>query len=1059
MPPAARPPFLKQLVLTRHFARSLGLSYDVLLTRLSQTAPGIGADGATQFFHALAGVVGTSIDRDALRRYDTRLIAHEAHIGRRRASEGRVFRLTYFQYLACLAVEWYLDRFSQDAAKLMAELEAARVDLAPHLPAYTTPDIAKLAVFMSIGAGKTLVMHINLLQFLHYRPLGREPNSILLITPNEELSHQHRRELELSDLLNLNIEVREITKFFVTGEGAKPKGGESLAVDQFGGPNLLLVDEGHKGTKSDNTTERAWRNIREALAGHDDRFSIKPGFTFEYSATFAQIAALDGDLSDEYAKSTIVEFAYGRFWRDGYGKDFRVLNTRANDESADLVMAAGLLAFYQQTRWFDEHRADAHEYRVETPLMVFLGSKVQAKDSEVMRTVTFLDRAGRDTPWLARLIEKVLTIGGVQQTFAGDPLDFEMVRSLGLGSTELAADVAARVFGGKGGFLAIRVNENEIGLRSKGAPADHYFGVINVGNARDVHTTLLETGIADGGEDRLTDSLFKSIDRRAEIKVLIGAKRFIEGWSSWRVAAMGLINVGRGEGSQIVQMFGRGVRLLGKCGDLRRSSANARAGVPRGLELLERLMVFGVRADYMTAFLESLEREGAGRTILEAPVDCSFDFAGAKLLTLHSQGDFKDEVVAFSAAAARAQQVVIESHLTVTVGLGQSQSLGQDNNVVHGLALAEADFEKLVLDMYALKSANGWRNLWLSTTQLREFVDKMATLRASADYFSGPDARQRRYAAARECLTNAVSQFYRGEERRFLSARLTTRELTSHDGNMPWIADGQGSSRLAYRLEIEAANEVVAAALANLKRDMGSRLAPDTFERIRYVIANNVGLDNVAAEIAAVFESGNFAVKNDDLSAPIPRLFAPEHVYAPLLISRPARIDKGQLDFDFDAPTLGFRSQPPMLVESEAHFVWHLREFWKSNANKAPFKECNLYLLRNLPHRGVGFFRTEGFFPDFLLWLKRGKKQALAFVEPKGILLNWPQDKLDMLAQLRDIKLSLPLRGFLVSQTPFADLAKHHAGTTQESMQKAGIVFAHDPDFAGHILKELRATL
>jgi len=33
--------------------------------------------------------------------------------------------------------------------------------------------------------------------------------------------------------------------------------------------------------------------------------------------------------------------------------------------------------------------------------------------------------------------------------------------------------------------------------------------------------------------------------------LLIGAKKFIEGWSSWRVSAMALLNIGSGEGSKL----------------------------------------------------------------------------------------------------------------------------------------------------------------------------------------------------------------------------------------------------------------------------------------------------------------------------------------------------------------------------------------------------------------------------------------------------------------------------------------------------------------------------
>ena len=56
------------------------------------------------------------------------------------------------------------------------------------------------------------------------------------------------------------------------------------------------------------------------------------------------------------------------------------------------------------------------------------------------------------------------------------------------------------------------------------------------------------------------------------INVLIGSKKFTEGWNSWRVSTMGLMNVGKSEGSEIIQLFGRGVRLKGYGMCLKRSS-------------------------------------------------------------------------------------------------------------------------------------------------------------------------------------------------------------------------------------------------------------------------------------------------------------------------------------------------------------------------------------------------------------------------------------------------------------------------------------------------------
>ncbi len=76
---------------------------------------------------------------------------------------------------------------------------------------------------------------------------------------------------------------------------------------------------------------------------------------------------------------------------------------------------------------------------------------------------------------------------------------------------------------------------------------------------------------------------------------------------------MGLMNVGKGEGAQIIQLFGRGVRLKGYDMSLKRSGkAQLPEGVerPKHISVLETLGIFGIHADYMAQFRDFLEEEG-----------------------------------------------------------------------------------------------------------------------------------------------------------------------------------------------------------------------------------------------------------------------------------------------------------------------------------------------------------------------------------------------------------------------------------------------------------------
>lgn len=79
------------------------------------------------------------------------------------------------------------------------------------------------------------------------------------------------------------------------------------------------------------------------------------------------------------------------------------------------------------------------------------------------------------------------------------------------------------------------------------------------------------------------------------------------------VSTMGLMNVGKGGGAQIIQLFGRGVRLKGFEWSLKRSAGTQ---LPKGVErpkyiaAQETLGIFGIHADYMAQLRDFLEEEG-----------------------------------------------------------------------------------------------------------------------------------------------------------------------------------------------------------------------------------------------------------------------------------------------------------------------------------------------------------------------------------------------------------------------------------------------------------------
>lgn len=1011
--------FVRSLLLVEHLAEQLGGRYSDLLRRLSESA----ADGHS-FVGAVASREGRLLPDAKLRRYDANIRRHEARIGALRPD----FRLTYFQWLAALFVEMTLDALRSGPDQWMRGLEARRQSFAPFLSPYRPDDLRKLACFMATGSGKTLLLHLNLLQFLDYGLF--EPNNILLLTPNESLSRQHRADLESSGLDGLGVRIIEITKLYVDGSrGRRPKKGESLPTSQFEGPNLLLVDEGHKGGSSatDARGEREWRAIREALAAGST--PANRGFVFEYSATFAQMAAGDPELYDEYAKCVVADFGYARFHGDGYGKDFRILNAKARD-GADLTLSAGLLTFYRQVRAADEHPESLAEYQLASPLWVALGKSVTAANADVAELLAFLDRAASDTRWLAEQFDRVLRdISLTQGTLEGDPLELGPLK--GVDANQLAIDCQARLFGGAGRLRLHLVSDKEIGLRSMAAADDRYCALVRVGEARTFVNQAQESGKLDvGEEDRLTGSLFDRIESDTQLRFLIGAKMFVEGWSSWRVSAMALMNVGRGAGSEIVQMFGRGVRLRGRGMRLKRAGAAA----PEAVRLLETLNVFGVRADYLQTFVETLRHEGVARVVHYWPL-CEYappvDSLG--LMTLEGD-DVPFEGVVVPDAKRDAARIVLDGGLSLVVGMSGAAAVGTASRKQYsvagwldgGAAYAEAlDWRR-----------NSPSDRVVVSPQIIDALLAESTVEAPAGEFDADDEQtvRRKQALAAQCVRRALENACNQSRREFYAKRMRPAPLRVADNpNFP-RQEVDGRSMLAVRIEAQATEDLVAELRMRIEEmQRGGVLSAETAGRMLTVLNEASGVGNVSLRVQELLKLAG-AEAADDGTAPLPRMYFDRHLYAPLFVDQPFVDRNGQLAL-FGSAESGVRLNPPPLNEGEARFVHDLRVFWRNECSSKIWKDVEIYLLRNQARTGVGFFTGAGFYPDFLLWMKRESRQVLSFVEPKGLGRDWPRDKIELLRSLPEQSCeNLPLLGFTVASTPLAAIKQLKPEATAESL-------------------------
>jgi len=285
-----------------------------LLADMKEAAEGFDSSGRSYVYHRLeARGDKVKIPLANLARYDDNVREHLRAMNARRPEP---ITLRYFQHVAVLYTEIFLDRYFNRRGEMLRSLNsfvedrnASKTTGEPKDAKFSESDLKKLAFWMATGSGKTLIMHINYRQFLHYNPASAGLDNILLITPNEGLSEQHMAEMSVSGIpcrrFDLNesglmmagkdaVRVIEITKLVEEKRG----GGVSVPVEAFEGNNLIFVDE--------------------------------TGFTFEYSATFGQAltAARNDRLTAEYGKAIVFDYSYRYFHGDGYGKDFRILNLK-----------------------------------------------------------------------------------------------------------------------------------------------------------------------------------------------------------------------------------------------------------------------------------------------------------------------------------------------------------------------------------------------------------------------------------------------------------------------------------------------------------------------------------------------------------------------------------------------------------------------------------------------------------------------------------------------------------------------------------------------------------
>jgi hypothetical protein len=1072
---------------------------DALTRPTGDPKEGRDQDGLHYFYHDLSR--SGLLEQEAAGLTNEDLLRYEEGIGtvtRKVMEAERGFDWKYFQWLCLLFTEIYLERYFHEREQLLQNLNAFVDRFNSHwtayedIPSYEEDDLNKVCVQMATGSGKTLLMHAQLMQFRRYaEEAGKDGDfrRALLVTPNERLSSQHIQEVQATQNLHATNFLTERTSLFGQASGLDrldvidihnlkdEEGDKSIATRSLGDSNLLLVDEGHRGMSgSKNKGEKlgAWMRRRKQLA--------ERGFTFEYSATFAQAVSASGSskVSNDYAKSILFDYAYRWFYEDGYGKDYKIDNLPKPDQATlervrktghpktaerleqtaavgsalqPKFLTAALLKFYQQLRIyekkFDDRRSRNRKFHLEKPLWVFVGGKVTSgrgkrdRMSDVATVLEFLASFLADgvdgTEYVGYIDELIDQDGSTTGLIDEDGRDvfsnaFGFLgerRAAGETPQDIYQDILQRVFQNRaGGTLNLERLTGESGeVVLRVGAANEPFGLINVGDAKGL-CDHVESSI-DEDEVPLTvttsqfnEPVFKKVkDSDAPYNLLLGSRKFIEGWDCWRVSTLGLMNIGKSEGAQIIQLFGRGVRLKGYEWSLKRSGhVDTEGAPPDWISELETLNVFGIEANYMEQFQQVLADEGLPgneeRKQVRVPLNVTYDF-GKELKVLRPKTKSTDgtpyDFVADGPVPMVGEipdyfddhTVEVDFYPRIEAITSQSRTEARDKNQesLGDAQLALLDIDQLYFNLEQYKSERAWHNLNITREGIRSVLltPSWYELRIPSSEItpSGFDGVERLQRVALELLKRYTDRLYKYRKRAFNEPRLEVQKLTPEDDNIP-DADH-------YTITVDGSEEQLV----------------QQIERF----AARMDFDNPPA---SPFE-GLIHFTN-----------AKEHLFEPVL-----HVERGS----------DLTIRPVSLNENEFDFVVALKDWCEEQETLLANHEAELYLLRNQSRgKGVGFFEAGNFHPDFIMWLLKEDEQYVTFIDPHGLHDTGPGDaRIELTEDIKNVegRINEPnviLNSILLSPTRREKL---DWGKDDEWFPANNIFFLHGDDYIQQIFKTL----
>jgi hypothetical protein len=806
-----------------------------------------------------------------------------------------------------------------------------------------------LAYWMATGSGKTIIMHLNILQYIAHCKNFRD-FEIIMTTPGVNLIDQHERELT-PFIEFLNTKYRNAVRLTIDTTAAllnKPN-------DFFDFPEsksyrrLILVDEAHIGlsTTGNTGTDGAFMTLRK-------RLNIENSFLFEYSATFHNIS---GDLEKDYEKSIVYDYNYNLFYKDGYGKDyyFQQVGDDVLEKSFDDNLHRNLSVINEKIDlWHnidysvqkDIFKASQHP---DKPLIAFMGNTVNNKDKS----------AKNEDPEVSDITNIV--------NFLADLSDEQKATYKYLFNEE---------FTGKLTLTRNPETDDEI-LLSYGNGG--YWGIVNVGNGAKFINDLENDNVIKNPRDKVIVSnierySFKNIDsQNSPINVLIGSRKFAEGWNCFRVSVIGLINLGSSKGNKIIQIFGRGVRIKGLKNNGKRTFPEHNEDYFKlknskeedKLRKIETLTVFSLKKSYLETFTGAVNKELEIIKKYEIEVNPS-------IIKLNDNKEIKFEEFRKRIPIFKLSKVdIAQRRVSLLVNNSFKVQFNQNNNTkedtVNNFSInldyrpdrntegvnIKGELANFLNDYSAFVNLNKLQHLisefqednglYVNTNNVQITITDVLNYINEINYKSSIDTTNI------EFIENIVIQ-------------VTTDFLKKLKNKVNWYIN---NSNYQYQELLNQSTDKVKGdfidkyyILKTLESTKESR-GKTTFKKQKEIDKEVTDFEN---EIDAIAES----LKIDTIG---------NHIYNPLLREVRNNVD-GEKDL---------KITPDKLNAGEKKFVQDCANYFKDNLK---FKDYEIYLMRNVETlKSIGIYLNDDsqvFYPDFILWMIKEDTIYINFIDPKG---------------------------------------------------------------------------